>query len=329
LVRKHQANEELVFLPLGGAGEIGMNMSLYGYGPADARQWIMIDCGVTFGGKLDTPGIDVVMPDPAFIVENRRDLLAIILTHAHEDHIGAVAHLWRELRCPIYATPFTASMLEPKLEEAGLLDELEIEIVQLGGKLSLGPFEIELITITHSIPEPNAIAVRTPLGNILHTGDWKIDPDPLIGEATDEAALRALGEEGVLAMVCDSTNALVDGESGSEATVRESLMHLIGTLKQRVAVTSFASNVARVESIILAARTHGREVALVGRAMNRIFDAARENGFLTHLPALVSADRLSAARQGPLYRHGKSGRARRRAHAHRQRRPSRSRARGG
>lgn len=267
-----------------------MNMSLYGFGPAEARQWIMIDCGVSFGGDGDTPGIDVVMPDPTFIVENRRNLLGMILTHAHEDHIGAVGHLWRQLKCPVYATPFTASMLRPKLEEAGLLDELKLNIVPLGGKLQLGPFALELITLTHSIPEPNAIAIRTPLGNILHTGDWKIDPEPLVGEATDEQALRNLGEEGVLAMVCDSTNALVDGASGSEATVRDALIELIGTLKDRIAVTSFASNVARVESIVLAARAQGREVALVGRAMHRIVDAARENGFLTDLPSFVSAD---------------------------------------
>ena len=287
---KRAGADELVFLPLGGAGEIGMNLNLYGFGPPDARKWIMLDCGVTFGREDDTPGVDLIMPDPAFIAERRKDLLAIVLTHGHEDHLGAVAHLWPGLKCPVYATPFTAALLRGKLEEEGLLEQVKLRVIPMRGRIELGPFELELVTLTHSIPEPNAVIVRTPLGAVLHTGDWKIDPDPLIGDPTDEETLRQLGEDGVLAMVCDSTNALVEGHSGSEATVREALIRLIGTLKNRVAVTSFASNVARLESVVMAAEAHGRRVALAGRSMFRIVDAAREAGLLKHLPPFISAE---------------------------------------
>lgn len=287
---KRAGADELVFLPLGGAGEIGMNLNLYGFGPPDARKWIMLDCGVTFGREGDTPGVDLIMPDPAFIAERRKDLLAIVLTHGHEDHLGAVAHLWPGLKCPVYATPFTAALLRGKLEEEGLLEQVKLRVIPMRGRIELGPFELELVTLTHSIPEPNAVIVRTPLGAVLHTGDWKIDPDPLVGDPTDEETLRQLGDEGVLAMVCDSTNALVEGHSGSEATVREALIRLIGTLKNRVAVTSFASNVARLESVVMAAEAHGRRVALAGRSMFRIVDAAREAGLLKHLPPFISAE---------------------------------------
>src|SRR5437868_4676638 len=238
---------ELVFLPLGGAGEIGMNLNCYGYGPENDRQWIVVDCGVLFGRETSTPGIDLIMPDIRFLEEVREDLLGLVLTHGHEDHIGAVAHLWPRLRCPVFATPFTARLLEDKLEEAGLKDRVKIKIVPLGGALTLGPFAMEFISITHSIPEPNAVAIRTGLGTVVHTGDWKIDPDPQLGEVTNDAALRRLGDEGVLAMVCDSTNALVNGESGSEGEVRRSLMRLIGGINGRIAVTAFASNVARLQ----------------------------------------------------------------------------------
>jgi len=278
-------NAELVFLPLGGSGEIGMNLNLYGYGPPDARQWLMVDLGITFGDEL-IPGVDVVMPDIRFIAERRRDLLGIVLTHGHEDHIGAVAHLWPQLRCPLYATPFTAALIRAKLEEAGV--SAPLKIVELGSKFSLGPFEVELITLTHSIPEPNAVAVRTPLGIILNTGDWKIDPDPLVGLATDEAALRRLGDEGVLAMTCDSTNVFVPGRAGSEADVRKTLTQLIADHQgKRIAVTAFASNVARLETVALAARDAGRSTALVGRSMRRIVGAAQSAGYLTGLPPFV------------------------------------------
>lgn len=283
-------DDELVFLPLGGSGEIGMNFNAYGYGPPDDRKWIVVDCGVLFGRETTSPGVDLIMPDIRFLAEQRENVLGIIATHAHEDHIGAIPYLWPMLRCPVYATPFTAVLIEGKLEEAGLADRLHPKRVPLSGKVELGPFRIEFMSITHSIPEPNALAIRTPLGVVVHTGDWKIDPEPLVGELTDQDALKKLGDEGVLALVCDSTNALVAGESGSEAQARESLTNLIGTLKGRVAVTSFASNVARLDSIAKAAKAHGREVALVGRAMHKITDAARETGYLKSFPALIDEE---------------------------------------
>ncbi len=289
--------DELVLLPLGGAGEIGMNFNAYGFGPPDARKWIVVDCGVLFGREGTTPGIDLIMPDIRYLEERREDVLAIVLTHAHEDHIGAVGHLWPLLKCPVYATPFTARLLEDKIAEVGLKDVLRVRPVKLGGHISIGPYEIDFVSITHSIPEPNALAIKTPLGTVVHTGDWKLDPDPLVGEVTNANAFAALGEAGVLAMVCDSTNALVAGESGSEARVRESLTQLIATLKGRVAVTAFASNVARLDTIAKAARTHGREIALVGRSMHRIVGAAKETGYLKDFPAVI--DEAEAAQLPP------------------------------
>jgi ribonuclease J len=212
---KASKQDELVFLPLGGSNEIGMNFNLYGYGPAHDRKWIVVDLGVTFG-DLTTPGVEVILPDPAFIAEHADDILGIVLTHAHEDHIGAVGWLWPQLQAPVYATPFTAFLVREKLRDAGILDEVSITEVPLSGTIKLGPFELTLVTLTHSIPEPNGLAIKTPLGTILHTGDWKIDPDPLLGGATDVDFLRSLGDEGVLAMVCDSTNVFVDGRAGSE-----------------------------------------------------------------------------------------------------------------
>jgi len=285
-----RASDELVLLPLGGAGEIGMNFNAYGFGPEDERKWIVVDCGVLFGRETTTPGVDVMMPDIRYLAERKDDVLAIVLTHAHEDHIGAIGHLWPMLRCPLYATPFTAVLIEGKLEEAGLADRVRVKRVPLGGHLDLGPFSIDFISITHSIPEPNALSIRTPLGTVVHTGDWKIDPEPLLGETTDINALEKLGDEGVLALVCDSTNALVAGESGSEATVRKSLTDLIGTLKGRVAVTAFASNVARLETVARAARIHGREIALVGRSMHKLIDAAREAGYLGGFPRTIDEE---------------------------------------
>jgi ribonuclease J len=277
--------DELLFLPLGGCGEIGMNLILYGH---DGK-WLMVDLGITFGNET-TPGIEVIMPDPAFIVEHRADLLGLVLTHAHEDHIGAVPYLWPRLRCPIYATPFTAAVLRRKLAEANLLSEARITEIPLSGTFGLGPFEIELISITHSIPEPNCVVLRTSAGTILHTGDWKLDPDPVVGMLTDEAALRRLGQEGVLAMVCDSTNVLVDGSSGSEAEVRQSMDQLIGRYRHRIAVACFASNIARIESVTRAALAHGRHVALVGRSLRRMVEAAQETGYMDDLPDFVAEE---------------------------------------
>ena len=274
---------DLVFLPLGGAGEIGMNLNLYGH----AGKWLMVDCGITFGDD-STPGVEVIMPDPAFIVERKDALAGLVLTHAHEDHLGAVHWLWPQLKCPIYATPFTAEVLRRKLAEAGLERAAKITEVPMSGSFSVGPFEIELITLTHSIPEPNAVVIRTGAGTVLHTGDWKLDPDPLVGPSTDEAALMRVGADGVLAMVCDSTNVLVPGTSGSEATVRENLIELVGRLDKRVAVAAFASNVARLETICRAAEAHGRRVALVGRSMKRIVEAAQETGYLGDVAPFVA-----------------------------------------
>ena len=276
------AADELLFLALGGAGEIGMNLNLYGH----AGKWLMVDLGIGFTGE-SMPGIEVVMPDPAFIEERRDDLVGIVLTHAHEDHLGAVADLWPRLRAPVFATPFAAAVLKRKLQEAGLRDAVPISEIPLRGKFDLPPFQLELVTMTHSILEPNALAIRTPLGTVFHTGDWKIDPEPLLGDLTDEAMLRQIGEEGALAMVCDSTNVFVEGEAGSESMVRANLAALVKTRRCRVAVTCFASNLARVESIALAALAAGRHPVLAGRALQRMVEAAQECGYLLDFPACV------------------------------------------
>ena len=278
---------ELVFLPLGGSNEIGMNFNLYGFGPPDDRKWIVVDLGVTFGDQT-TPGVEVILPDPTFIESFAEDIIGIVLTHAHEDHIGAVPWLWPRLRAPVYATPFTAFLVREKLRDAGLLEEVSITEVPLDGTIKLGPFELTLVTLTHSIPEPNGLAIRTPLGTVLHTGDWKIDPDPQIGKKTDMAAIRRLGDEGVLAMVCDSTNVFVDGVAGSEAEVRVALNALIGQLTGKVAVACFASNVARMESAIVAAQANGRRVCLVGRSMHRMTAAAKSVGILADAEPFVT-----------------------------------------
>ena len=289
--------DELVFLPLGGSGEIGMNFNAYGYGPENNRQWIIVDCGVLFGREGNTPGVDLILPDIRYLMERRETVLGIIATHAHEDHIGAIAPLWPGLRCPIFATPFTARLIAGKLEEAGLTSKVKVREVPVGGQLELGPFLLDFISITHSILEPNLLAIRTPLGVVAHTGDWKIDPDPLLGEATDTEALERLGNEGVLAMVCDSTNALVPGSSGSEAEVRDNLIALVGTLKGRVAVTGFASNVARLDTVARAAKAHGRRIALVGRSMQKMVEAAKDTGYLKDFPPVL--DETEAAELPP------------------------------
>jgi len=277
---------DLAFLPLGGTGEIGMNLNLY----RASGKWLAIDCGIGFGGN-DNPEVEIMMPDPSFIADRRDDLLALVITHAHEDHIGAVAHLWRQLRCPVYATPFAAAVLKRKLGEAGLVNEVRVHIVPPGGAFEIGPFKLQFMPVAHSLPEAQALVIRTAYGTILHTGDWKLDADPLIGPPTDQAAFARLGEEGVLAMVCDSTNAMVDGHSGSEADVRRSLSELVrGIRRGRVAITCFASNVARVESVALAARDAGRHVALVGRSLRNLEAAAKDCGYLRGLPDFVPED---------------------------------------
>lgn len=265
----------LYFLPLGGAGEIGMNLSLYGM---DGK-WLMVDLGVTFPDD-SMPGIEVIMPDPAFIAERKNDLIGLVLTHGHEDHLGAIEYLWPQLECPVYATPFTAALLRAKLEERDLLAKIRIIEVSNSGQVKLGPFDIKWISITHSIPESNCILLTTRHGKVLHTGDWKFDPAPLVGDLTDEKALKALGHEGTLALVIDSTNALQPGHSGSEKEVRDYLAKIFPQYRQRIIVTCFSSNVARLLSIYQAARASGRETALVGRSLWRIEVVARETGYI-------------------------------------------------
>ncbi len=275
--------DEILFLPLGGAGEIGMNLSLYGH----AGQWLMVDLGITFGDDT-TPGIDILMPDPTFIRDRRDRLAGLVITHAHEDHLGAVAYLWPELKCPVWCTPFTAAVLRAKVADRGLQNRLPINEVPLGGRFSVGPFDLEFVTMTHSVPEPSALAIRTKAGTILHTGDWKLDPAPLIGAVADEDRLAAIGREGVDAMVCDSTNALVEGTAGSEAAVHESMTQLFGRYRNRIVVTCFATNLARIQSIAQAARANGRDVALVGRSLWRIHDAAKATGYLQDVPRFLN-----------------------------------------
>jgi len=279
------SQKELVFLPLGGSGEIGMNMNLYGFGTPANRQWIMIDCGVMFG-DLATPGVDLICPDPTYILEEREGLHGLLLTHGHEDHIGAVALIAPKLGCPIYATPFTAALVRRKLDEYGIANA-PLRVIDMNSKLSLGPFDLEYVTLTHSIPEPSAIVIRTELGTVLHTGDWKIDPAPTLGPTADEDAIKKLGDDGLLAMVCDSTNVFSKGESGSESKVRKNLVELISQQQGRVAVTTFASNVSRVVSICEAAAAADRSVCLLGRSMLRIVDAARETGLLPEALSFV------------------------------------------
>src|SRR6266545_4033138 len=256
-----------------------MNLSIYGLGPERSRTWIAVDFGVSFGGE-DLPGIDLILPDIRFLVEERRNLAGIMLTHAHEDHFGALLDLWPQLRVPVYATPFTAALLEAKRAGEPGAPQIPVRVVALGSRFAVGRFDIELVSMAHSIPESNALILRTPLGNMLHTGDWKIDPTPVIGPPTDEAKLKALGEEGVLAMVGDSTNAIRDGRSPSERDVAKKLADLVRASPGRVAVTTFASNVARIRSAAEAASAAGREVVVIGRAMERVVQVARETGYL-------------------------------------------------
>ena len=271
---------DFVFLPLGGVGEIGMNLYLYGYGRDGAREWLIVDMGVTFGSDAE-PGIDVILPDIRFIEEERHNIAGLLLTHAHEDHFGAVIDLWPLLAgVPVYATPFTAEMLKSKLAEMGLINGFPLQVIPLGDRRTIGPFDVELISMSHSIPEPSAVVIRTPLGAALHTGDWKLDESPLTSAPTDAVRLKQLGEDGLSALICDSTNAVRDGVSPSEADVAATLARLIREAPQLVAVTTFASNVARISSVANAARAAGRELVVVGRAMFRVIEAAQATGYL-------------------------------------------------
>ena len=280
--------EELLFCPLGGSGEIGMNMNLFSYGKPEAQKWIIVDIGVTFADD-SIPGIDLIYPDPGFIIDKKKDLLGIVLTHAHEDHIGAIAHIWPKLKCKMYATPFTAVLIKEKFKEKKIDIGKNLKIVDLNGNIKLGPFKIEFITLTHSILEPNGLLIETPAGIVLHTGDWKVDPNPLIGNKIDQTKLKEIGNKGVLAMICDSTNVFSHGRAGSEADVRINLLRLMSNLKKRIIVTSFASNVARMETIFYCAEKTKRQISLVGRSMHRIYKAAKQCGYLKNVISPIDA----------------------------------------
>jgi ribonuclease J len=282
-------NDELVFLPLGGVGEIGMNLALYGYGPPSNRQWIMVDCGVTFAGP-DLPGVDLVLPDIEFIKKQKKNLKGIIITHAHEDHYGALNDLWPGLNVPVYASRFTAGMLEAKRDYEGSRAEIPITPFKQGDRINVGPFEIEAIGVNHSIPEPMSLVIRTPLGNVVHTGDWKIDHNPSLGPLTDEARFRAVGDEGVLALLCDSTNAVRDGVSPSEEEVSAGLQKIIEAAEGRVAITTFSSNVGRIRSIAQAAEAAGREVLLLGSSLKRVTAVADDIGIMQGIKPFIAED---------------------------------------
>ena len=293
--------EELIFCPLGGSGEIGMNMNLFAYGKPENKKWIIVDIGVTFADD-SIPGIDLIYPDPGFIVDKKEDLLGIVLTHAHEDHIGAIAHIWPKLKCKIYATPFTSILINEKFKEKKIDISGKLKIVELNSTINLNPFKIEFVTLTHSILEPNGLKIETPVGNILHTGDWKCDPDPLIGENINSKRLQEIGKEGVITMICDSTNVFSAGRAGSELDVRKNMLKVLERLNKRVIITSFASNVARMESAFYCAEKAGRQIALVGRSMHRIYKAAKQCGYLKNIiEPLDSRDARNISRDKILY----------------------------
>ncbi len=272
-------SEELIFCPLGGSGEIGMNMNLFAYGKPENQKWIIVDIGVTFADD-SIPGIDLIYPDPGFIVDKKEDLLGIVLTHAHEDHIGAIVHIWPKLKCKIFATPFTSVLVNEKFKEKKIDITGYLKIIELNSTLNLEPFKIEFVTLTHSILEPNGLKIETPVGSILHTGDWKCDPDPLIGDNINSKRLKEIGKEGVITMICDSTNVFSAGRAGSELDVRKNMLKVLERLEKRIIITSFASNVARMETAFYCAEKVGRQIALVGRSMHRIYKAAKQCGYL-------------------------------------------------
>jgi ribonuclease J len=284
------AQQELVFAPLGGVGEIGMNLSIYGLGDERRRTWLAVDLGVSFAAEEHLPGVDLILPDIRYLVEERNNIAGLVLTHAHEDHFGALLDLWPRLKVPVYATPFSAALLERKCADETGAPKIPVNVVSLGSRFNVGPFDIELVTMAHSIPESNALVIRTSAGTVLHTGDWKIDPTPLLGDPTDEKKLRALGEEGCLAVVGDSTNAVREGRSPSEADVAKTIAELVKNARGRVAVTTFASNVARLRAVAEAARAADREVVVIGRAMDRIVQIARETGYLEGVQDFRSVD---------------------------------------
>ncbi len=293
--------EELIFCPLGGSGEIGMNMNLYAYGKPGSQKWIMVDVGVTFADDA-LPGIDLIYADPGFIVDKKDNLLGIVLTHAHEDHIGAITYVWKKLKCKIYATPFTAALVTEKFKEKKIDIIPYLKIVKLNGTIDLNPFKIEFVTLTHSIIEPNGLKIDTPAGTIFHTGDWKVDPNPLVGKNINQEKLKKIGDNGVLAMICDSTNVFSIGRAGSESDVRKNMLNVMSRQKKKILVTSFASNVARMETVFFCAEKIGRHISLVGRSMQRIYKAARQCGYLQNvIEPLDPRDTKNLARDKVVY----------------------------
>ena len=282
--------DELTFAPLGGVGEIGMNLSIYGLGNRHQRSWLAVDLGVSFGDEEHLPGIDLIMPDISFLEKERNNLVGLVLTHAHEDHFGAIIDLWPRLKCPVYATKFSAALFEAKCEAERNPPKIPVTVVPSGGRVDVGPFNVEFIPVAHSIPESHSLAIHTGVGTVLHTGDWKIDPTPLVGPPTDERRLRELGEAGVLALIGDSTNAVRDGRSPSETEVAKTIAALVKDASRRVAVTTFASNVARVKAVAAAAKAADREVVVVGRAMERVVQVARETGYLEGVQSFRGPD---------------------------------------
>ncbi len=287
MVKRTRKGDELVFLPLGGVGEIGMNLALYGFGPEDDRAWMMVDCGITFASEFDEPGVDIIFPDIRFAEEERKSIVGIVITHAHEDHFGALLELWPKLKVPVHMTPFAAGLLEAKAAGEAGAPKIPITRFTAGDTLKLGPFSVEAIAVAHSIPEAVSLAITTPLGTVIHTGDWKVDETPVVGWTTDFDRFRELGDAGVRALICDSTNVLRDGISPSEREVANSLTELVASAPGRVAVTTFASNVGRVRAVAEAALANDRNVVVMGRAMRRVIDVAKELGYMDGLPDVL------------------------------------------
>ena len=284
----NETANDFAFLPLGGTGEIGMNFNLYRLNGS----WLAFDCGIGFSGN-DMPEADILVPDPEFIIRYKDSLLGLVITHAHEDHIGAITYLWEALECPIYATSFAASIIRRKLREANLLNDVTIHLIDIGARIRIGEFDLEFIPVTHSIPEAQSVIIRTPYGTVLHTGDWKFDPDPVIGHPTNLSKFAEIGDEGVLAMICDSTNAIVRRAPESEGAVRKSMVDLIANIRGRVAVTCFASNVSRIETIAYAAKQANRPVVIIGRSLQNIEIAARENGYFRDIPPFYTEQNMN------------------------------------
>lgn len=279
--------DELYFIPLGGAEQFGVNLNVYGY----QGKWLIVDCGMGFADER-YPGIDILLPDPKFVEDRKKDVVGMIITHAHEDHIGAVAHLWPRLRCPIYAAPFTAAVLRKKMGENNQCRDAEVIEVEPNAKLGLKPFAVTFTPVTHSVPETASLFIETDVGNIVHSGDWNLDPHPTLGAPTQAEPFKKFGDKGVLAYVGDSTNAEVEGTSGSEGDVEKGLSALFRECPGRIAITIFASNIGRLRSICLAANENGRQVALIGRSLHSMSAAARECGYMKDLPKFVTEDDL-------------------------------------